>query len=500
MVNADPLVAATGDTTVIKAGVIKKRSGRMHQWSTRYFVLSESKISYKLKQDAPQFKCSYDLAPGCIVTEVQVESRIQGKKLYSFWIVWPHDKSKDEVNDSDDEKETTKDLIDADANNPSSSNKAKDLKQIVESEVMTMKRQRSLVEEQLELHHARDNNVSLGAKVAAVAVGGVVVGALTAGIGLIPYITVVGITAVAGGGAVAWQWRRPLDSRLIMACDSMQEAIEWKQAIEHQIARIEDAQKPSLPSTVNPRVISTILDRATLGGTWRRVSVVEGMTVCEHILPRTFYKDFKPGSGGSSSTPTGLVGRVKSLFSSSDSVFNPYTRFDEDSPYGVQSLHEFIHDVEERETDSCLASIKATRCRKAQMTIGCTPINTFLALMNGQHWPKVGGSKVVKEIDDHADIVGVEVTTDCSKGYGGKGTVTRKICFSRFWTLDDDGVYLITFNSIVSPEFPSEILVSQYYHYSMYNHVICIFTTYIREETKVYLSQSLRTQRRLSMR
>lgn len=53
----------------------------------------------------------------------------------------------------------------------------------------------------MEKHHAIDNNLSIGMKVAAVAVGGVVVGALTAGIGLVPYIAVVGAAAVASGGA-----------------------------------------------------------------------------------------------------------------------------------------------------------------------------------------------------------------------------------------------------------------------------------------------------------
>lgn len=42
----------------------------------------------------------------------------------------------------------------------------------------------------------------MGMKVAAVAVGGVVIGTLTLGIGLIPYMTVVGITAVASGAGV----------------------------------------------------------------------------------------------------------------------------------------------------------------------------------------------------------------------------------------------------------------------------------------------------------
>ena len=249
--SAHPLVAELGDTNVIKSGIVKKRSGRMHQWSTRFFVLSDTKISYKIKQDSPQYKFSFDLSPGCIVTDIDVENRIQGKKLYSFWIVWPHEKTKDDNNnkedESDDDREVGKEaLVDDDksantfattpttsmmtTSSTSNSNRPKDLKHIVESEVMTMRRQRSLVEEQIELHTAADNSVSLGAKVAAVALGGVVVGALTAGIGLVPYFTVVGITAAAGGSAVAWQWRnrKPLDSRLIMACDSMQDAIEWK--------------------------------------------------------------------------------------------------------------------------------------------------------------------------------------------------------------------------------------------------------------------------------
>lgn len=79
--------------------------------------------------------------------------------------------------------------------------KTKDLKQIVQSEVMSNRDKQRRAEEQLEKHHAMDNNLSIGMKVAAVAVGGVVVGALTAGIGLVPYIAVVGAAAVASGGA-----------------------------------------------------------------------------------------------------------------------------------------------------------------------------------------------------------------------------------------------------------------------------------------------------------
>ena len=431
------IVAPTGDSTVVKTGIVKKRSGRMHQWSTRFFVLSESKISYKIKQDASQFKCSYDLSAGCIVTEVQVESTLKGKKLHSFWIVWPHEKTSGEKGEgeSDDEREIPKIAED------DSKTKAKDLKQIVESEVMTQKRQRSLVEEQIELHHARDSNVSLGAKVAAVAVGGVVVGALTAGIGLIPYITVVGITAVAGGGAVAWQWKKPLDSRLIMACDTMEEAIEWKTAIEQQINKIEETLKPALPSSVDPKIISSIIDRSTIGGTWRRVEVCEGMRILEHVLPRSLVKEAK---------------KNKTISFQALETLNPLTCLDKDAPYNSLS-HEFVNDAAQ---DACLAPIMSSRCRRAQQSIGCSSINTFLAVMNSQHWPKNGSFRVAKEIDDHADIINVEVTTDC-RSYGGKcDFIARKLYFSRFWTLDDDGVYLITYNSTSSDEFKSETKVS----------------------------------------
>ena len=126
---------------------------------------------------------------------------------------------------------------------------------------------------------------TLGIKVAALAVGGVVVGALTAGVGLVPYITVVGISAVAGGGAVALQFRRPSDSRLILATDTMQEAIEWRTAIERQITKLEDIRKPMLPISVDPHIIASIIGMSTAGGGWQCVKICEGMRILEQTTP-----------------------------------------------------------------------------------------------------------------------------------------------------------------------------------------------------------------------
>lgn len=268
------------NSAVVKEGFIKKRNGRLRQWTDRYFVLSTSTIAYKVKQDAPNFRQTFDLSPGCLVTEVTPESRVGGKKLYSFWVVWPHEKKGEKgekKDDSDDEHEHVNKSED-ESNKP----KMKDLKHVVEQEKLAHERQKEIVAEQVELHQQYDSSVSMGAKVAAVAVGGVVVGALTAGIGLVPYFTIVGITAAASGGAMAFSFRRPMDSRLIMACDNMKDASDWKEAIERQIALVTDKLKPALP--VDPNVISTILDRSAQGGEWKRVREVEGIRVVEHVI------------------------------------------------------------------------------------------------------------------------------------------------------------------------------------------------------------------------
>jgi hypothetical protein len=68
--------------------------------------------------------------------------------------------------------------------------------------------------------------------------------------------------------------------------------------------------------------------------------------------------------------------------------------------------------------------------------------------MGSHSWPQYGSFKVTKVIDDHTDIIGVNIVTDCRK-YGGKKNVTREINFNRFWKLDEDnGLYLITFSSM----------------------------------------------------
>ena len=68
--------------------------------------------------------------------------------------------------------------------------------------------------------------------------------------------------------------------------------------------------------------------------------------------------------------------------------------------------------------------------------------------------------QVIRTIDDHADVVGVSVLLDRSEENDNLslykkcflGSVLEDVrvegCLSRFWKLDDDGSYVIFYNSI----------------------------------------------------
>jgi hypothetical protein len=162
-----------------KAGMLRKRGSRMRNWSSRYVILNGPKLSYKVKADSPTVRGTFDLAPGCIITEVLEDSMgIKGKKLFSFWIVWPHDKhdkltdekSVTQTEESDDDEHEDdvhfkpkhrglKHIIQSEI-----MNNKKDLKHIVQSEMLEQRLQQQKVEEEIERHQKYDYNISLGKK------------------------------------------------------------------------------------------------------------------------------------------------------------------------------------------------------------------------------------------------------------------------------------------------------------------------------------------------
>ena len=381
---------------IVREGFVQKRGGRMHSWNKRYFLLTSNKIAYKVKNDSSPYKAAFDLVPGCKVTEVREETigAIKGRKAYTFWIVWPHDKNSSKANrdskgntddvlsdDEEDQETTDANKLDTktDENATTETKKSKGLKTIVETEVMAQRSQQRQAEAQVERHQAHDNNISLGFKVAALTVGGVIIGAATMGTGLVPYLLVVGVSAVAGGGAIL-SVRRPSDSRIILAFDTMWLALDWKQSIELQINRLESKLKPTLPLFTDPNVISYLMSSTSNfhDQTWKKVHIREDMRIMKHLSP-----------------------------------------------------------------------MDGTHCFRAQLVIHSSPVSVFLALMESNCWPTYGQFKIEKAVDDHADIIGVTVKTKYKKLYS-EGYVDRNLTLSRFWKLDDDGVYLITLTSVES--------------------------------------------------
>lgn len=103
----------------------------MHRWSNRYFALCGSTLVYKLKKESTSVRRTYDLMAGCILTEVEDDSKggakKQGKHLYSFWIVWPQTDTDDDKKNHIDEQPLSDDEDDP---REHQANKPKDLKQV----------------------------------------------------------------------------------------------------------------------------------------------------------------------------------------------------------------------------------------------------------------------------------------------------------------------------------------------------------------------------------
>ena len=150
-----------------------------------------------------------------------------------------------------------------------------------------------------------------------------------------------------------------------------------------------------LPASADPEIISAIIGMSSAGGGWRKIAHIEGLRILEQK--------------------------------------NQESASNIDVAYDSLSVSQIAVNAEQ---------IKSY-CRKAQIVIHQIPVNVFIAVMETPSpcWPRngAGTTKVLKVIDDHADLIQVKVT------YGKWGS--REFTLSRFWKLDDDGTYLITYNT-----------------------------------------------------
>eukprot|EP00614_Pseudopedinella_elastica_P000989 CAMPEP_0172602822 /NCGR_PEP_ID=MMETSP1068-20121228/23004_1 /TAXON_ID=35684 /ORGANISM="Pseudopedinella elastica, Strain CCMP716" /LENGTH=146 /DNA_ID=CAMNT_0013404319 /DNA_START=23 /DNA_END=460 /DNA_ORIENTATION=+ len=64
------------------------------------------------------------------------------------------------------------------------------------------------------------------------------------GVGLIPFIAILGGAAAVGGGSVAYHASQPVDTRLVLASKTLDEARRWKVGLEAAVASREGRRPP----------------------------------------------------------------------------------------------------------------------------------------------------------------------------------------------------------------------------------------------------------------
>lgn len=253
---------------IIRQGELRKRSWRLQRWTTRFFTLKRDRtLTYSLGENK-KTRNSYKLSPHCVIADIKEET----KGFFSFWLVWPDGINPNcypSSNDSDDDLEDD----------------SKPLKTVITEEIRARKNL-SLEEKELTNLKAKDHNVALGVKLAAVTLGGVAVGLFTAGFGLIPYGLAVGAAAVTTGN-VEVSFKSHSDStgfRLILASHKKEEIISWHNDIKSLIS-FQAAREQCLPSSIDVSTASSLIRLSNMNffniNGWENIGLEEGMRILQ---------------------------------------------------------------------------------------------------------------------------------------------------------------------------------------------------------------------------
>jgi hypothetical protein len=330
-----------------------------------------------------------------------------------FKITW---KVEDDGNDKDDTKETAADL---DASAHESGGKHKDKKK-KEKEGMS------------------------GGKVAAVAVGGVVAGALTAGVGLLAGMVLVGMGAAGGGAAAAMSNSEGKERTLLLASDSYHEAENWVNAIEAQIQDLGD-QILGLPQmgggakgrkmrshAVRPEVRLQEVEDWITTSKWKIYDVYEGVRLLQIAA-----------TPADTSAPTSPSASVKNSTSAFASIAG--------------------------------ARAEGAPCMRVNIGISASTADTFSSIINFSTSLQTGiirSVRTVESIDNFTDIIHLKLepmflyptwtgeydhnrSIFCAvKDSLCFATAPRDFCLIRYWRDNFDGSYVICLDSSTHPECP----------------------------------------------
>jgi len=291
--------------------------------------------------------------------------------------------------------------------------------------------------------------LATGGAMVAMAVGGVVVGAMTAGLGLVAPMVIVGLTAATGSGAAVYGAAssssfshgglKTKQVALVLALDSKDSAEEWRAAIEAQIRMSQRFPQSRWMSMVGldrrmprslgggsssssskqrgvPRAAGMLedVDRWTRATRWRPWGVYNGMRVYEldQVTTRTGVVKRPPASTSTAALKSGSS-------SSSKGGLGTWGK----------------------------AAKASLPCRKVQVAVRGTPLEAFIALisvpcrvLNGV----VESVRNVERLDDQSDVIHLTLKP---LFLWPTWTAPRDFCLLRSWRYDEDGTYIICYDS-----------------------------------------------------
>jgi len=244
-------------------------------------------------------------------------------------------------------------------------------------------------------------------------VGGVVVGALTAGVGLLAGMIVVGMGAAGGGAAVALSPSENSVRSLILACDSYHEAECWVNSLEAQIHSLGD-QLLGLPNISSP-------------------PAARSRSHTHAVRPEVRLRD------------------VQSWISSSRwRIFDVYE--------GVRLLQLASIPLAEGAAPSKFFAAPppsaAAPCMRVNIGINGSTSDTFSRIINFSNSLQTGlvrSMRIVENVDNFTDVIHLKLEP---LFLYPSWTAPRDFCLMRYWRDNFDGSYVVCLDSTPHPDCP----------------------------------------------
>ena len=406
-----------------KSGYMMKKGSRVNTWLERYFTLRGPTISYYLKDTDSEAKGLFTLTSGCKISEIRSDMH-KKRKQFMFTIMWPVEEAEEKEGDEEGGYNS-----DGGANKGNSTPN-KGLRRSRQARLA--KRTDKGGDEKKEAEEKEHKKNLSNTKIAMITVGGVALGAVTAGIGLLAGMVVVGIGAAAGSGAAAVSRVIKGDRKTLqLACDSYHDTEEWVNAFEQQIrelALLEAAGAEDFPelngvADTRPPTVSGRLEEAEKWANnteWRVWSVEQGI--------RVFELDGSAGPGmdaaGSSSSSSGSS-RCRMAGAPGSRNLMEYLGWTDDIP-----------------------------CLRVETPVHGSNTDVFMALINMPPSCRQGpirAQRVVETLDNYTDVVHLMLR---NVAVSGLGTAPRDFCLMRYWKQNADGSYVVCLDSTQHEDCP----------------------------------------------